>query len=79
MFSWLFNRTKKPKLSTPCQKMYDLLLELRDINGDYDKLRWLANLIINAKVTNLYVKDAVDFLIVDPKRKREVFEMLEKL
>lgn len=55
MFSWLFNKTKKPNLSTPCQKMYDLLLELRDINGDYDKLRWLANLIIDAKVTNLHV------------------------
>ena len=44
----------------------------------YKKMQFIANLILDAKMTNLHVNDALEFLIPDRKTREHMISMMEK-
>lgn len=75
MFNWLFRKKEvKYPLSTSTQKMVAMLNDLNAQENTYAQLRWLADLILEARTCDGVVHTAMDFLHVDDYYK----ELLEK-
>ena len=75
MFNWLFRKKEvKYPLSTSTQKMVAMLNDLNAQENTYAQLRWLADLILEARTCDGVVYTAMDFLHVDDYCK----ELLEK-
>lgn len=75
MFNWLFRKKEvKYPLSTSTQKMVAMLNDLNAQENTYAQLRWLADLILEARTCDGVVYTAMDFLRVDDYYK----ELLEK-
>lgn len=75
MFGWLFRKKKvKYPLSTPTHKMVAMLDDLNAQENTYAQLRWLANLILEARTCEGVVRTAMDFLRVEGYYR----ELLEK-
>lgn len=75
MFGWLFKKKEvKYPLSTPTQKMVAMLDDLNEQENTYAQLRWLANLILEARTCEGVVRTAMEFLRVEGYYK----ELLEK-
>ena len=79
MFSWLFRKKEvKYPLSTPTQKMVAMLNDLNSQDNTYAQLRWLADLILEARTCEGVVRTAMDFLRVDGYYRKLLEETLKK-
>lgn len=79
MFGWLFRKKEvKYPISTPTQKMVAMLDDLNAQDDTYAQLRWLANLILEARTCEGIVHTAMDFLRVDGYYRKLLEETLKK-
>ena len=75
MCGWLFKKKEvKYPLSTPIQKMVAMLDDFNAQENAYAQLRWLADLILEARTCEGVVRTAMDFLCIEGYYK----ELLEK-
>ena len=78
MFSWLFRKKEvKYPISTPTQKMVAMLDYFNAQENTYAQLRWLADLILEARTCEGVVRTAMDVWRVDGYY-RELFEKTMK-
>lgn len=79
MFGWLFKKKEvKNPISTPTQKMVAMLDDLNAQDDTYAQLRWLANLILEARTCEGIVHTAMDFLRVEGYYRKLLEETLKK-
>lgn len=77
MFGW-FKKKKKYPIETPSQKMQVLLDEFEDIDNNYLKLVWLANLILEARTSKGICYTALEFLNPQDYYRQAMEKLLDK-
>lgn len=75
MFGWF--KEKRP-LTTPHEKMEELLSDFQNQNGRHEKMKWLANLILEARTTKGICYTALEFLNPQDYYRQAIEKLLDK-